>query len=57
MPNGNETDARWPVVVAAVVGGAVGGAVGGYVGAQAGAEPTDGDQQQQEQPAQPGTTG
>lgn len=55
MPNGIPTtsDARWPVVIAALVGGAVGGAVGGYAGAQAGSN-SDGDNasgalQQQEQ--------
>jgi hypothetical protein len=56
MPNGTGTDARWPVVVAALVGGAVGGAVGGYAGAQAGSsndgDNTSGALQQQEQ-AQP----
>ena len=41
MPNGTGTDARWPVVVAALVGGAVGGAVGGYAGAQAGSGGND----------------
>ncbi len=41
MPNGTGSDARWPVIVAALVGGAVGGAAGGYVGAQAGASSSD----------------
>jgi hypothetical protein len=50
MPNGTggQTDARWPVIIAALVGGAVGGAVGGYVGAQAGADQDS--QTQQEEP-------
>jgi hypothetical protein len=31
MPNGVGTDARWPVVFAALVGGAAGGALGSYL--------------------------
>ncbi len=53
MPNGEETNARLPVVMAALIGGAVGGAVGGYVGAQAGSDndtpPSSSIQQEQPQ--------
>jgi hypothetical protein len=57
MPNGTGTDARWPVVVAALVGGAVGGAVGGYAGAQAaggdnGSNASGALQQQEQSPNQ-----
>jgi phage tail tape-measure protein len=46
---GNQPDARWPIIVAAVVGGAVGGAIGGYLGAQAGTSDTEPPAQEQPQ--------
>jgi hypothetical protein len=50
MPNGSDdSNARWPIIFAAVVGGAIGGAAGGYAGAQAGSETDPPPAQQQPQ--------